>query len=201
MRKIAIIGAGIIIFCKTLVLDILQTPSLRDSEFALMAPSTRHTRQVAAFLNKVIEKEGLPAKVWITTDRREALKDADYVVLTFQIGGMAAYAADSHIPMRYGVDNCIGDSLGPGGIFRALRTIPVIRDVCADIRDLCPNALILNYVNPMAMIGWTLGKENVNYVGLCHGVQTTLDLIAGYCGVDKKDEDLVCSGINHKGWY
>ena len=100
MRKIAIIGAGSIIFCKTLVLDILQTPSLRDSEFALMAPSTRHTRQVAAFLNKVIEKEGLPAKVWITTDRREALKDADYVVLTFQIGGMAAYAADSHIPMR-----------------------------------------------------------------------------------------------------
>ena len=201
MRKIAIIGAGSIIFCKTLVLDILQTPSLRDSEFALMAPSTRHTRQVAAFLNKVIEKEGLPAKVWITTDRREALKDADYVVLTFQIGGMAAYAADSHIPMRYGVDNCIGDSLGPGGIFRALRTIPVIRDVCADIRDLCPNALILNYVNPMAMIGWTLGKENVNYVGLCHGVQTTLDLIAGYCGVDKKDVDFVCAGINHMGWF
>ena len=152
MRKIAIIGAGSIVFCKTLVLDLMATPSLCDSEFALMAPSTRNTSQVEAFFNKVIEKEHLPTKVWITTDRREALKDADYIVLCFQVGGNTAYKFDCEIPLKYGVNSCIGDSMGPGGIFRALRSIPVVRALCAEVRELCPKALILNYVNPMAMI-------------------------------------------------
>ncbi len=201
MRKIAIIGAGSVVFCKTLVLDIMQVPAFRDAEFVLMAPSTRNTSQAEAFFKKVIEKESLPACVRITTDRRDALAGADYVVLTFQIGGTAAYEADCMIPLKYGVKSCIGDTLGPGGIFRALRTIPVVRDVCADVRALCPNALILNYVNPMAMVGWALGGENVNFVGLCHGVQTTLDLIAGYCGVPKENVDFLCAGINHMGWF
>ena len=201
MKKIAIIGAGSIVFCKTLVLDIMATPSLRDSEFALMAPSTRNTSQVEAFFNKVIAKENLPAKVWITTDRREAIKGADYIVLCFQVGGNTAYGFDCEIPLKYGVNSCIGDSMGPGGIFRALRTVPVLRELCQEVHELCPNALILNYVNPMAMVGWALGKEKVNYVGLCHGVQTTLDLIAGYCGVNKKDVDFTCAGINHMGWF
>lgn len=201
MRKIAIIGAGSVVFCKTLALDIMATPSLRDSEFALMAPSTRNTSQVESFLNKVIAREGLPAKVWITTDRREAIKNADYIILCFQVGGVKAFEMDCNIPLKYGVNVCIGDTMGPGGIFRALRTIPVLRELCAEVRELCPNALILNYVNPMAMVGWSLGLENVNYVGLCHGVQTTLDLIAGYCGVNKKDVDFLCAGINHMGWF
>lgn len=200
-RKIAIIGAGSIVFCKTLVMDIMGTPALRDSEFALMAPSTRNTVQVETFLNKVIEKEKLPARVWKTTDRREALRDADYVILCLQIGGNRAYEADIKIPMKYGVNQCIGDTLSAGAIFRALRTIPEIRDIAADVKELCPNALVLNYVNPMAMIGWTLGKEGLNYVGLCHGVQTTLDLIAGYCGVDKSEIDYIEAGINHMGWF
>ena len=201
MKKIAIIGAGSLIFCKTLALDIMATPCLRDSEFALMAPSTRNTHQVERFLNQVIEKERLPAKVWITTDRREALRGADYVILSLQIGGMQAYEADCMIPLKYHVNTCINDTLGPGGVFRALRTIPVIRELCADVRALCPNALILNYVNPMAMIGWALGMENINFVGLCHGIQTTLDLISGYCGVAKKDVDYLCAGINHMAWF
>lgn len=201
MRKIAIIGAGSVVFCKTLALDIMATPSLRDSEFALMAPSTRNTCQVESFLSKVIAREGLPAKVWVTTDRREAIKNADYIILCFQVGGVKAFEMDCNIPLKYGVNVCIGDTMGPGGIFRALRTIPVLRELCAEVRELCPNALILNYVNPMAMVGWSLGLENVNYVGLCHGVQTTLDLIAGYCGVNKKDVDFLCAGINHMGWF
>lgn len=201
MRKVAIIGAGSVIFCKTLILDMLATPALRDTEFALMAPSTRRTSQVKEFIDKVIEKEGLPAKVSVTTSREEALTGASFVILCFKIGGMSAYELDCNIPLKYGVNNCIGDTMGPGGLFRALRTIPVIREVCADIRRCCPDAFVLNYVNPMAMVCWALGKENVNFVGLCHGVQTTLDLIAGYCGVPKKEVDFLCAGINHMGWF
>lgn len=201
MRKIAIIGAGSVIFCKTLILDILATPALKDTEFALMAPSTRKTSQVKEFIDKIIEKENLPAKVSITTSREEALTGVSFVILCFKIGGMQAYEMDCNIPLKYGVNNCIGDTMGPGGIFRALRTIPVIREVCADIRRCCPDAYVLNYVNPMAMVCWALGMEGVNFVGLCHGVQTTLDLIAGYCGVDKKEIDYLCAGINHMGWF
>jgi len=201
MRKIAIIGAGSVIFCKTLILDILATPSLQETEFALMAPSTRRTTQVKEFIDKVIEKEHLPAKVSITTSREEALTGANFVILCFKIGGMAAYELDCTIPLKYGVNNCIGDTMGPGGIFRALRTIPVIREVCADIRKCCPDAYVLNYVNPMAMVCWSLGLEGVNFVGLCHGIQTTLDLISGYCDVPKKEVDFLCAGINHMGWF
>ena len=201
MRKIAIIGAGSVIFCKTLILDILATPALQETEFALMAPSTRRTSQVKEFIDQVIEKEKLPARVSITTSRAEALEGASFVILCFKIGGMSAYELDCNIPLKYGVNNCIGDTMGPGGIFRALRTIPVIRDVCADIRRYCPDAYVLNYVNPMAMVCWSLGIEGVNFVGLCHGVQTTLDLISGYCGVPKKEIDFLCAGINHMGWF
>ncbi|NLG24560.1 MAG: alpha-glucosidase/alpha-galactosidase, partial [Clostridiales bacterium] len=124
MRKIAIIGAGSIVFCKTLILDILATPGMEDTEFALMAPSTRRTAYVAAFVERVIAANGLRAKVSVTTDRRQALAGAKYVIATLQVGGTAAFELDYAIPMRHGVDQCIGDTLGPGGIFRALRSIP-----------------------------------------------------------------------------
>lgn len=201
MRKVAIIGAGSIVFCKTLMLDIMATKGLEETEFALMAPSTRNTSKVEEFINKVIGTNELPAKVWITTDRREALKDADYVIATFQVGGVRAFELDYTIPMKHGVDQCIGDTLGPGGVFRALRSIPVTLNMAKDIEGVCPNAILLNYVNPMAMICWALGETNVEFVGLCHGVQTTLDLISGYVGVPKEEIDYLCAGINHMGWF
>ncbi|MBW7459493.1 alpha-glucosidase/alpha-galactosidase, partial [Paenibacillus sepulcri] len=201
MRRVAIIGAGSIVFCKTLMLDIMATEALEETEFVLMAPSTSKTAQVEAFANKVIAENGLKSKVSITTDRREALTGADYVICTFQVGGVSAFEMDYKIPLKYGVDQCIGDTLGPGGIFRALRSIPVILDVARDMEELCPNALLLNYVNPMAMIGWALGETKVKFVGLCHGVQTTLDLIAGYVGLPKTEIDYVSAGINHMGWF
>jgi alpha-galactosidase len=201
MVKVAVIGAGSIVFCKTLILDILATPGLEDTEFALMAPSTRRTSQVESFVKRVIKANGLPAKVWKTTDRREALKDANFIISTFQVGGTEAYYHDIYIPLKYGVDQCIGDTLNPGGIFRALRSIPVCVEMAADIKELCPNALLLNYVNPMAMICWALGTTGIQFVGLCHGVQTTMDLIAGYCGVPKDEVDFICAGINHMGWF
>jgi len=201
MAKVAIIGAGSIVFCKTLMLDILATDGLEDTEFSLMAPSRRRTPHVEAFANRVIEANGLPATVWTTTDRREALRDADYVIATFQVGGVAAFEHDYRIPLRHGVDQCIGDSLGPGGVFRALRSIPVILDMAADIEELCPDAYVLQYVNPMAMVCWALGTTTVNFVGLCHGVQTTMDLISGYVDLPKDEIDYLCAGINHMGWF
>jgi len=201
MAKVAIIGAGSIVFCKTLMLDIMATPGLENTEFALMAPSTTRSSQVEAFAKRVIAKNGLPAKVWVTTDRREALRGADYVIATFQVGGVKGFEADYEVPMRHGVDQCIGDTLGPGGIFRALRSIPVTLDMARDMEELCPNALLLNYVNPMAMICWALGTTAANFVGLCHGVQTTMDLISGYVGLPKSEIDFVCAGINHMAWF
>jgi alpha-galactosidase len=201
MRKIAIIGAGSIVFCKTLILDIMATKDLEDTEFFLMAPSTTKTSQVKAFADKVIAKNGLNYKVSITTDRREALHGANYVICSFQIGGVSAFEFDYKIPLKYGVDQCIGDTLGPGGIFRALRSIPVILDVAKDMEELCPNAILLNYVNPMAMICWALGETKINFVGLCHGVQTSLDLISGYVGLPKTEIDYISAGINHMGWF
>ncbi len=130
-----------------------------------MAPSTRRIPQVAAFVERVIKANDLPASVWITTDRREAVRDADYVIATFQIGGMDAYEADYAIPLRHGVDQCIGDTLGPGGIFRALRSIPVMMDLARDMEALCPRATLLNYVNPMAMVCWALGSTQVPLSG------------------------------------
>jgi len=201
MAKVAIIGAGSIVFCKTLILDILATPDLQDTEFALMAPSTGRTSQVEDFANRVIKANGLKAKAWKTTDRREALREADYVISTFQVGGVQGFEVDYKIPYKYGVDQCIGDTLGPGGIFRALRSIPAVMDMCQDMEEVCPNAYMLNYVNPMAMICWAIGQTKVPFVGLCHGVQTTLDLISGYVDVPKEQIDYLAAGINHMAWF
>jgi alpha-galactosidase len=201
MRRIAIIGAGSLVFCKTLILDVLATPGMQETEFILMAPSTRRTSQVGAFVQQVIAAHSLPAKVVVTTDRREALRGASYVIATFQIGGLQAFEADYAVPMRHGVDQCIGDSLGPGGILRMARTWPVYADLVQDMMELCPDALLLNYVNPMAMVCWALGETGIRSVGLCHGVQTTLDLIAGYSSVPKSEIEYTCAGINHMAWF
>ena len=199
--KVAIIGAGSIVFCKTLMLDIMNIAGLGHVSFALMAPSTTRTQYVKAFADRVIAENGVDADAYVTADRRAALDGADYVICTLQIGGTKAYEYDIRIPLKYGVDQCIGDTLGPGGIFRALRSIPVMRSLAADMRELCPGALLLNYVNPMAMVCWALADTGIKYVGLCHGVQTTLDLISGYVGVPKSEIDYECAGINHMGWF
>jgi len=202
MAKIAMIGAGSIIFCKTLMMDIMATPGLEDSEFALMNPTEPKLRRMEAFAKDVIRENNLPARVTATTDRRKALDGADYVIVMIQIGGVDAFEMDYEIPLKYGVDQCIADSLGPGGVFRALRTIPVLIDIANDMRELCPNALMLNYANPMASNCWALGTiPDLQFVGLCHGVQTTLDLIAGYAGVKKHEIDFVAAGINHMAWF
>ena len=202
MPKIAIIGAGSIVFCKTLLNDLFSTPSLSGSSYTLMDPALWKTEKMKTYADQIIQKNKLDARVSCTTDRREALRGADYVILMFQVGGTEAFKIDYEIPMKYGVDQCIGDSLGPGGVFRALRSAPVLIGIGDDMAELCPDAYVLNYVNPMGGVCTIAGRAtSMNFVGLCHGVQTTLDLIAGYTDCAKKEIDYLCAGINHMAWF
>jgi alpha-galactosidase len=202
-RKIAMVGAGSVIFCKTLMSDIMATPALAGSELALMSRTEPKLRRMEKFANRMLRENGLPGKAWATLDRQEAIRDADFVVVMIQVGGVEAFGLDYQIPMKYGVDQCIGDSLGPGGVFRGLRTAPVLAGIAADMEKLAsPGAIMLQYANPMAANCLALGMvTDVPFVGLCHGVQTTLDLIAGYCGVPKDEITYTCGGINHMDWF
>lgn len=202
--KIAMIGAGSVVFCKTLIADILATPALQNAEFALMAPTETKLQRMNAFVNRMIRDNGFNARCWATTHRQEAIKNADFVVSMIQVGGNEAFGFDYEIPLKYGVDQCIGDTLGPGGIFRAQRHIPVLLDMAEDMKRLAkPRAILLQYANPMAANCLALGKgTSIPFVGLCHGVQTTLDLIARYCGIaDKQEITYTCGGINHMDWF
>lgn len=202
-KKIAMIGAGSVVFCKTLMSDIMATPALADSQFALMSRTEPKLQRMEAFAKRMIKENGLKATAWSTLDRGAAIKDADFVVVMIQVGGLEAFGIDYNIPMKYGVDQCIGDSLGPGGVFRGLRTVPVLTDIARDTERLArPGAVMLQYANPMAANCLALGRvTNVPFVGLCHGVQTTLDLIAGYCRVPKDEIRYLCGGINHMDWF
>ena len=202
MAKIAMIGAGSLVFCKTLMSDFLNTPALANSEYRLMALSHTRLDKMEDFVKRMIKDNGVQATVVATTDRRAALKDADYVVVTIQSGGVAEFRQDYEIPLKYGVDQCIADTLGPGGVFRALRHIPTLLEIARDMRELCPHAILFNYANPMAMCCWALGRvPGLQFVGLCHGVQTTMDLIASYTGVPKAEIDFLAAGINHMAWF
>ena len=202
MPKIAMIGAGSIVFNKQLMMDIMGTEALADSHFALMDPDKEKLERSKAFAQRVVKENKLPSKITATTSRRKALDGADYVVIMIQVGGVDAFRKDYEIPLKYGVDQCIGDSLNPGGIFRALRTVPVLVAVARDMEQVCPDALMLNYANPMAAVCYALGEAtDIRFVGLCHGVQATLDLISGYVGVPKPQIDFLAAGINHMAWF
>ncbi|MBL0159425.1 MAG: alpha-galactosidase [Bryobacterales bacterium] len=201
--KVAMIGAGSIVFCKTLMSDIMATPALAGCEFALMSRTEPKLRAMEDFGRRMIRDNGLTGSVWATLDRREAIRDADFVVVMVQVGGVDAFELDYKIPLQYGVDQCIADSLGPGGIFRGLRTIPLLVEIAKDMEALAkPGAILLQYANPMAANCLALGKAtDVSFVGLCHGVQTTLDLISRYCEVPKDEITYTCGGINHMDWF
>ena len=148
MAKVAIIGAGSLVFCKTLMNDFLATPALEGSEYSLMALTNTRLDKMHSFVQRMIDDNNINATVTKTTDRREALRDADYVVVMIKVGGVDAFKVDYEIPMKYGVDQCIGDTLGPGGVFRASRHIWALMEIAEDMRELCPNALLLNYAIP-----------------------------------------------------
>jgi len=201
--KIAMIGAGSVVFCKTLMSDIMATEALAGSDFALMSLTEPKLQRMEGFARRMLRDNNLPGSVWATLDRSEAIKEADFVVVMIQVGGVEAFGVDYKIPLKYGVDQCIGDSLGPGGVFRGLRTIPVLADIARDMEQLAKaGAILLQYANPMAANCLALGEaSNVSFAGLCHGVQTTLDLIARYCEVPKEEITYTCGGINHMDWF
>ena len=202
MAKVALIGAGSLVFTKQFLNDMFNTPCMAGSTYALMGPTLWKLEKMKQYADQIIEKNHLDAHIFCTTDRREALRDADFVILTFHVGGDRAYGYDIEIPLKYGVEQCIGDSMGPGGVFRLLRNAPVMLGIWEDMRQLCPDAWVLNYVNPMGATMTLLSRATgMKAVGLCHGVQTTLDLIAGYTGVPKDEIDYVNAGINHMDWF
>ncbi len=202
MPKITLIGAGSRVFTRNICSDILLAPALQESTIALMDIDSERLSQARDLVQAIIDKRGLKARVEATTDRKEAVRDADYVITTFQQGGLDAYALDIEIPQRYGVGQCVGDTLGPGGIFRSLRTIPVLTDLCYDMDDLATDALLINYVNPMASNCWGVEAETGRpCVGLCHSVQGTAGMLASWVGVPHEEVVYLCAGINHQSWF
>ncbi len=202
--KITIIGAGSVGFTKKLVSDLLKVPEFAGVEFALTDISAHNLDMIAQIIRRIVTVNNLPAKVTATTDRREALTGARYVMSVVRVGGLEAFADDIRIPLKYGVDQCVGDTICAGGILYGQRNIPVLLDFCKDIREVAePGALLLNYANPMVMNTWAaLDHGGINVVGLCHGVQNGWRQIAKALGVqDHTEIDIICSGINHQTWY
>jgi len=201
--KICLIGAGSIGFTRKLVHDILAVPELQDCHFSLTDINKVNLMRMAALLKRDIAANKLPAKITATTNRREAIRDANYVFSVVRVGGLDAFKLDIDIPLEYGVDQCVGDTLCVGGIMYGQRGIPVLLDFCKDIREVgAPNCLLMNYSNPMAMLTWACNAYGgVKTIGLCHGVQGGWAQIADVLGIPKEELDIVCAGINHQTWY
>ncbi|MGR6432624.1 alpha-galactosidase [Rhizobium sp. PAMB 3174] len=201
--KIAIIGAGSVEFTRKLFSDILSVPEFQDVEFALTDISEHNLSLIEKVLNTIKEANGLKVRISATTDRRKAIEGARYIVSCVRVGGLEAYADDIRIPLKYGIDQCVGDTICAGGIMYGQRNIPVILDFCKDIREVAePGARFLNYANPMVMNTWAaIEYGKVDTIGLCHGVQHGGEQIAEVLGVSHDDLDFICSGINHQTWF
>ncbi len=202
MTKIAFIGAGSIGFTRGLVRDILTFPLLQDATLALMDIDPERLDFAQKSVQRIVDMGKYPAKVIATMDRAEALKDADAVVVTILAGATDVWRYDIEIPMQYGVDINIGDTRGPSGIFRALRTIPVMLGIARDMERYCPDATMLNYTNPMAMLCRAMQREtSIKLTGLCHSVQGTAEMLARWIGAPFSEITYTCAGINHLAWY
>ena len=202
MARIVFIGAGSLGFTRGLVRDILTFPLLKDAELALVDINGERLAFAERACKKIIALGNYPAKVTVTTERREVLKDADAVLVTILCGRTRVWKHDIMIPKKYGIDINIGDTRGPSGIFRALRTIPTMMAICRDIEELCPDAIMLNYTNPMAMLCHAMQRRSfIKVSGLCHSVQGTARMLARWVGVRPTQLDYLCAGINHMAWY
>jgi alpha-galactosidase len=203
MPKIAFIGAGSTVFAKNLLGDILSFPELSESTITLMDIDVSRLNTTDLVAKRIARAVGAKPKIETTMDRRRALDGADYVISMFQIGGYRpSTVIDFDIPKKYGLRQTIADTLGIGGIMRALRTIPVMLGMCREMEELCPDVTFLNYVNPMAMNMWAVNRgSKIKKVGLCHSVQGTAEQLAGDIQVPISEINYVCAGINHMAFY
>lgn len=201
-KRFAFIGAGSLDFTRGLVRDILTFDEFRDCEIVLMDIDEKRLKYAYDGVMRIVEAGNYPCHVMATLDRREALTNADGVLITILQGGVEVWRSDIEIPKKYGVDICVGDTRGPSGIFRFLRTAPVLLDIIRDVEELCPKAIVLNYTNPMAMlVSFLQAQTNVNVTGLCHSVQGTAEMLATWIGAKPEDIEYTCAGINHQAFY
>jgi alpha-galactosidase len=202
MTKIAFIGAGSLGFTRGLVRDVLTFPLLQDAHLALMDIDPERLDFAHKSVQRIIDMGEYPATVSATLDRAEALKDADVVLVTILAGSTEVWRHDIEIPYAYGVNINVGDTRGPSGIFRALRTIPVMLGIARDMERLCPEATLLNYTNPMAMLCRALQRSSsIRLTGLCHSVQGTAMMLADWIGAPYDEVTYTCAGLNHMAWY
>ena len=202
MTRIVFIGAGSLEFTRGLVRDLLTFPRLQDATLALMDIDAERLDFARKSVQRIVRLGHYPARVEATMDRAEVLKGADYVLCTILVGSTDVWRHDIEIPKKYGVDTNIGDTRGPSGIFRALRTIPVMLSIVKDMERYCPEAFMLNYTNPMAMLCRAMQRESfIRVTGLCHSVQGSAEMLARWIGAPKEEISYTCAGINHQAWY
>jgi len=204
LSKVAIIGAGSVVFTKNLVNDILSTESLKNTlEIYLMDIDKERLETTYNLMLRLVDYYQAETKIYKTMDQKEAVKDAKYVITTIQVGGLEATKTDFDIPEKYGLKQTIGDTHGIGGIFRAVRTVPEIVKLAQNIEKLSTDDVVLmNYSNPMAIVTWSVyEKTDVSVVGLCHSIQGTAHQLASYMGVNYSDLRYRAGGINHLDWF
>nr|WP_314260795.1 alpha-glucosidase/alpha-galactosidase [uncultured Devosia sp.] len=205
MPKITLIGAGSTVFAQSIIGDVLSNPALQHATIALHDIDAERLKTSEVVARRIGDTLGIKnLRVEASQDRRAMLKDADFVILMMQVGGYKpATVTDFEVPDSFGLNQTIGDTLGIGGIFRGLRTIPVLFDICRDIEELCPDALLMQYVNPMAINCWAIKDRfpHIKTVGLCHSVQETSHQLAEILGENPSDLNYLCAGINHVAFY
>lgn len=203
MAKVAFIGAGSCGFTRGLVSDLVTFDLLNDAEICLMDIDEERLEMARLSCQKIIDIGKYPARITTTLNRREALDGADGVITTILAGDVDIWQHDILIPKQYGVDINVGDTRGPAGVFRMLRTMPEMLSICKDISELCPNSIYLNYTNPMAMLchGMQRNYPDLAISGLCHSVQGTSKMMAKWAGVESEDVDYFCAGINHLAFF
>ena len=202
MPKVMMVGAGSAVFARQIITDILAVDGLDRGTFALVDIDPIRLDLARRIAERLVELSGKSWTVEASTERVDVLKGTDYVVNSIEVAGLQNVRHDYDIPMKYGVDQCIGDTIGPGGIFKALRTGPAWLEIVADVERLAPSAVILNYTNPMSILTLAASRSSsVPVVGLCHSVQGTSRLLAEFLDVPYEELDWRCAGINHNAWF
>ena len=199
--KITIIGAGGVVFPLRLMGDMLSFPALRGAHYSLMDIDLGRAQRTTGMAQELAAHYGFPATIEATDDLRAALTGADYAIITFQVGGNEAWLQDYQIPRKYGVDQAVGDTLGPGGVFRFLRSVKAYREIADLMHEVCPGVHVINYANPMAMACWYLKERGIRAVGLCHSVQGTSRMLARALDVPYEEISFTSAGINHQAWF